>query len=189
MKKVRKHVIKLISAVGLALAALFAFNAVSGSLYQTASAATPSVVRVNYRGWSIAVWNNYENGAFTGQYLANGTSWKVIRTATNSKGEIWYDLGANQWVPSAYVTDAAQAVSQAPSSAEAVAKAWIANRESGGSYTARNGIYYGKYQLTISYLGGNLSPANQERVADNYVKSRYGSWVIAKNFWISHGWY
>ena len=68
-------------------------------------------------------------------------------------------------------------------------KAWIASHESGGSYTASNGNYYGKYQLSRSYLGGDYSPANQERVADNYVASRYGSWSAAKSHWLSHGWY
>ena len=56
------------------------------------------------------------------------------------------------------------------SGSEAAAKAWIAGRESGGSYSARNGQYIGKYQLSASYLGGDYSAANQERVADNYVK-------------------
>ena len=79
---------------------------------------------------------------------------------------------------------------QTPSSdAEASAKAWIANVESGGSYTAQNGRYYGKYQLTNSYLGGDYSPENQERVADNYVANRYGSWQAAKSFWLANGWY
>ncbi|MBF0778314.1 LysM peptidoglycan-binding domain-containing protein [Streptococcus cuniculi] len=73
--------------------------------------------------------------------------------------------------------------------AEAEAKEWIAQKESGGSYTARNGRYYGRYQLTDSYLNGDYSPENQERVADAYVASRYGSWVAAKNFWLAHGWY
>jgi murein DD-endopeptidase MepM/ murein hydrolase activator NlpD len=69
------------------------------------------------------------------------------------------------------------------------AKAWIANKESGGSYTAANGNYYGKYQLTKSLLGGDLSAANQEKVANNYVASRYGSWDKAKAFWLANGWY
>ena len=72
---------------------------------------------------------------------------------------------------------------------EAAAKAWIANKESGGSYTAQNGRYYGKYQLNSSYLHGNYSAANQEQVADNYVKNRYGSWTNAQQFWQTHGWY
>lgn len=75
------------------------------------------------------------------------------------------------------------------SDSEQAAKDWIANKESGGSYTARNGIYIGKYQLTASYLNGDYSAENQERVADNYVKNRYGSWTAAKDFWQSHNWY
>ena len=75
------------------------------------------------------------------------------------------------------------------SGSEASAKAWIAGRESGGSYTARNGQYVGKYQLSASYLNGDYSAANQERVADNYVKSRYGSWTAAQSFWQANGWY
>ena len=72
---------------------------------------------------------------------------------------------------------------------DAAAKAWIAARESGGSYSARNGQYIGKYQLSASYLNGDYSEANQERVADQYVASRYGSWRAAQSFWQSHGWY
>jgi len=69
------------------------------------------------------------------------------------------------------------------------AKAWIANKESGGSYSAQNGQYVGKYQLSSSYLNGDYSAANQERVADKYVAQRYGSWEMAKEFWLSHNYY
>ncbi|MEK1482304.1 LysM peptidoglycan-binding domain-containing protein [Limosilactobacillus fermentum] len=75
------------------------------------------------------------------------------------------------------------------SSSEEAAKEWIAQKESGGSYTVQNGNYYGKYQLSISYLNGDTSAANQEKVADQYVASRYGSWTAAQAFWESHGWY
>ena len=75
------------------------------------------------------------------------------------------------------------------SGSEAEAKEWIAQKESGGSYTATNGQYIGRYQLTDSYLNGDYSAENQERVADAYVAGRYGSWTAAKNFWLSNGWY
>ena len=75
------------------------------------------------------------------------------------------------------------------SGSEAEAKEWIAQKESGGSYTATNGRYIGRYQLTDSYLNGNYSAENQERVADAYVAGRYGSWTAAKNFWLNNGWY
>ena len=75
------------------------------------------------------------------------------------------------------------------SAEDAAAKEWIAQKESSGSYTAQNGQYYGRYQLTITYLNGDLSPANQEKVANQYVVNRYGSWSAAKNFWLANGWY
>ena len=81
---------------------------------------------------------------------------------------------------------------QAPNtnlSSEVAAKEQIAQRESSGSYTAQNGQYYGRYQLASSYLNGDLSPENQEKVADNYVASRYGSWTAALAFWNANGWY
>ncbi|HCA4783360.1 TPA: LysM peptidoglycan-binding domain-containing protein, partial [Enterococcus faecium] len=49
------------------------------------------------------------------------------------------------------------------------AKEWIAQKESSGSYTATNGRYIGRYQLDSSYLNGDYSAANQERVAEQYV--------------------
>ena len=65
----------------------------------------------------------------------------------------------------------------------------IAQAESGNSYTARNGQYIGKYQLSASYLHGDYSPANQERVARQYAISRYGSIGAAAAFHQAHGWW
>lgn len=81
------------------------------------------------------------------------------------------------------------AVGTNESSAEASARAWIVQRESGGDYNARNGKYIGKYQLDKSYLNGDYSPANQEKTAERYVKQRYGSWVNAQKHWQTHNWY
>lgn len=77
------------------------------------------------------------------------------------------------------------------SMSEVEAKEWIANKESGGDYNAVNptGKYIGRYQLTNSYLNGDYSPENQERVANEYVINRYGSWVKAQQFWQANGWY
>ena len=84
---------------------------------------------------------------------------------------------------------AEETVASTVSGSEAEAKEWIAQKESGGSYTATNGRYIGRYQLTDSYLNGDYSAENQERVADAYVAGRYGSWSAAKNFWLNNGWY
>ena len=94
--------------------------------------------------------------------------------------------------PAAPAAPAAESNTEAASTvsgSEAEAKEWIAQKESGGSYTATNGRYIGRYQLTDSYLNGDYSAENQERVADAYVAGRYGSWTAAKNFWLNNGWY
>lgn len=91
--------------------------------------------------------------------------------------------------PVASAPVAEETVATTVSGSEAEAKEWIAQKESGGSYTATNGRYIGRYQLTDSYLNGDYSAENQERVADTYVAGRYGSWTAAKNFWLNNGWY
>lgn len=128
-----------------------------------------------------------------GQAATTASSEAPAATATVSSQAPVQQAPAQQQVASA---PAQQATSQqtytAPTAAsadEASAREFIAARESGGSYSAANGQYYGKYQLSRSYLGGDLSAANQERVANNYVQSRYGSWTAAKNHWLQNGWY
>lgn len=69
------------------------------------------------------------------------------------------------------------------------AKEWIAFKESSGSYYATNGRYIGRYQLDRDYLNGDYSPENQEKVVEEYVAERYGTWEKAKEFWINNGWY
>ncbi|MEI5993549.1 LysM peptidoglycan-binding domain-containing protein [Candidatus Enterococcus mansonii] len=90
-------------------------------------------------------------------------------------------------------TSAVQTPNVEPTPANAVttssAKEWIAQKESSGSYSATNGKYIGRYQLDASYLNGDYSEANQERVADSYVAGRYGSWEAAQAFWLANGWY
>ena len=98
-----------------------------------------------------------------------------------------YEAPAPASAPAA--AESYSAPAETVSGSEAEAKEWIAQKESGGSYTATNGRYIGRYQLTDSYLNGDYSAENQERVADAYVAGRYGSWTAAKNFWLNNGWY
>lgn len=76
--------------------------------------------------------------------------------------------------------------------AEAEAKEWIAQHESGGDYNAYNpaGGYYGKYQLNPTLVAYGASPAEQEIAVQKYVNERYnGSFVQAKAHWQANGWY
>lgn len=110
-------------------------------------------------------------------------------TYTNNAASYNYTAQQNTQSYSQQQTSSYSNYTSNATGSEAAAKAWIAARESGGSYSARNGQYVGKYQLSASYLNGDYSAANQERVADNYVKSRYGSWANAQSFWQANGWY
>lgn len=100
-----------------------------------------------------------------------------------------YEAPAAPATPAAPAAESNTAAASTVSGSEAEAKEWIAQKESGGSYTATNGRYIGRYQLTDSYLNGDYSAENQERVADAYVAERYGSWTAARNFWLNNGWY
>ena len=109
----------------------------------------------------------------------------VVETTEVEETPVVSETVAEETVASTEVSAPAATVS----GSEAEAKEWIAQKESGGSYTATNGRYIGRYQLTDSYLNGDYSAENQERVADAYVAGRYGSWTAAKNFWLNNGWY
>ncbi|HGF7892837.1 TPA: LysM peptidoglycan-binding domain-containing protein [Enterococcus faecium] len=87
------------------------------------------------------------------------------------------------------VAETQSATTKTTATSTNAAKEWIAQKESSGSYTATNGRYIGRYQLDSSYLNGDYSAANQEKVAEQYVASRYGSWEAAKAFWEANGWY
>lgn len=114
---------------------------------------------------------------------------KLVINANNGDAAVSTQQSA-QTVQQASQQQTMQTTQQAvASSSEQAARDWIASRESGGSYTAQNGNYYGKYQLSSAYLGGDYSAENQERVADSYVLNRYGSWANAKSHWLQNGWY
>ena len=119
-------------------------------------------------------------------YEAPATAEEIAEEATEATETTTYEAPA---APAAPAAESNTAAASTVSGSEAEAKEWIAQKESGGSYTATNGRYIGRYQLTDSYLNGDYSAENQERVADAYVAGRYGSWTAAKNFWLNNGWY
>ena len=122
----------------------------------------------------------YEAPAATGETIEETTTYEEITETTT------YEAPA---ATNSTSYEAESYTASTVSGSEAEAKEWIAQKESGGSYTATNGRYIGRYQLTDSYLNGDYSAENQERVADAYVAGRYGSWTAAKNFWLNNGWY
>lgn len=191
MKKNFKKITAALGAVAFGVAAT-ATVANADTLYTVQSGDTLSSISQKFANdnslvQTLAQQNNIQdiNKIYVGQQLVVKTDDQATDSQTTAQ-------------PVAQVTtqSAAAQTSQTTSNytstaygSEADAKAWIAAHESGNNYGARNGQYIGKYQLSAAYLNGDYSPANQERVADQYVAGRYGSWTNAKQHWLSNGWY
>ncbi|MDT2759578.1 aggregation-promoting factor [Enterococcus xiangfangensis] len=191
----------------LTAGAVFALgtDAHAAESYTVQSGDTLSKISVKFAGDnslvdSIAKENNISNihMIFEGQTLtidadAEGTAATAVpeqtapvQTTTQEVAPVQQTEQQTTQTAQATATQAATATTAASTNS---AKEWIAQRESSGSYTATNGQYIGRYQLSASYLNGDYSAANQERVADQYVTSRYGSWEGAQAFWQANGWY
>lgn len=191
MKKNFKKITAALGAVAFGVAAT-ATVANADTLYTVQSGDTLSSISQKFANdnslvQTLAQQNNIQdiNKIYVGQQLVVKTDGQATDVQTTA-----------QPVAQATTQSAAAQTSQTTSNytstaygSEADAKAWIAARESGNNYGARNGQYIGKYQLSAAYLNGDYSPANQERVADQYVAGRYGSWTNAKQHWLSNGWY
>ncbi|MCT4487148.1 aggregation-promoting factor [Levilactobacillus parabrevis] len=157
-------------------------NQYSSSVSSIEQANNLKNVNLIYVGESLVVPGSTTATTTTSQATTPSTSTTHATTGTNN-------YSSTSTASTGTTNSAATSTTSSSTSNSSSAKSWIANKESGGSYTASNGNYYGKYQLSKSYLNGDYSAANQEKVANNYVSSRYGSWAAAKSFWQANGWY
>ena len=191
MKKNFKKITAALGAVAFGVAAT-ATVANADTLYTVQSGDTLSSISQKFANdnslvQTLAQQNNIQdiNKIYVGQQLVVKTDGQATDAQTTAQPV----AQATTQSAAAQTSQTTSTYTSTASGSDAAAKAWIAARESGGSYTAQKGQYYGKYQLSSSYLNGDYSPANQERVADQYVAGRYGSWTNAKQHWLSNGWY
>lgn len=165
------------------------YNTTVNTIQQLNNLSNPNLIFV---GQQLKV-NNDNNGQAVAQQNTNNNAQVAQQQATsqNTQAQASTQQTAQQSVSQNTQAQASNNsnYSSNVSGSDAAAKAWIAQHESSNNYNARNGQYIGKYQLSASYLNGDYSPANQERVADQYVASRYGSWQNAQAHWQANGWY
>ncbi|KRL94436.1 LysM peptidoglycan-binding domain-containing protein [Levilactobacillus hammesii] len=161
-------------------------NQYKSSVSSIESANNLKNVNLIYVGESLVVPGSTSTTATTQTAQTTTPSTSTTTTQANTGTSNYSNTSAAK---TGTTSSASTSTASTTSSDSSSAKAWIANKESGGSYSARNGQYVGKYQLSASYLNGDYSAANQEKVANNYVSSRYGSWSAAKAFWQANGWY
>ncbi|WP_321385963.1 LysM domain-containing protein [uncultured Enterococcus sp.] len=191
MRSIKTILVGTILAAGFGIFAGTA-DAHADTLYTVQSGDSLSKISQQFSGdnsliEAIAADNNISdvNMIFAGQQLVVKTNdGTVVETAAPvAQTEV---QTTTETAAPATTTAAAESTYTGTSSS---AKEWIAQKESSGSYSATNGRYIGRYQLDASYLNGDYSEANQERVADQYVAQRYGSWEAAQAFWLANGWY
>lgn len=161
------------------------YNTTVNTIQQLNNLSNPNLIFV---GQQLKV-NNDNNGQAVAQQNTNNNAQVAQQQATsqNTQAQASTQQSASQNTQAQASNNSNY--SSNVSGSDAAAKAWIAQHESSNNYNARNGQYIGKYQLSASYLNGDYSPANQERVADQYVAQRYGSWTNAQRFWEANGWY
>lgn len=190
--KTKSKSIKLGLAGVAAAAALIAPGVANADSYTVKSGDTLSKIAVTYNTTveKLASTNQIANVDFitVGQILELDSE-ATAPAATTTETAAVEAAPAPATVAAAPAETTTTSYSSNLGTSDAQAKEIIAQRESSGSYTAQNGQYYGRYQLTMSYLNGDLSAENQERVADSYVAGRYGSWSAALAFWNANGWY
>lgn len=190
--KTKSKSIKLGLAGVAAAAALIAPAVANADSYTVKSGDTLSKIAVTYNTTveKLASTNQIANVDFitVGQILELDSE-ATAPAATTTETAAVEAAPAPATVTAAPAETTTTSYSSNLGTSDAQAKEIIAQRESSGSYTAQNGQYYGRYQLTMSYLNGDLSAENQERVADSYVAGRYGSWSAALAFWNANGWY
>lgn len=161
------------------------YNTTVNTIQQLNNLSNPNLIFV---GQQLKV-NNDNNGQAVAQQNANNNAQAAQQQATsqNTQAQASTQQATSQNTQAQASNNSNY--SSNVSGSDAAAKAWIAQHESSNNYNARNGQYIGKYQLSASYLNGDYSAANQERVADQYVASRYGSWQNAQAHWQANGWY
>ena len=149
--------------------AILSAGVVSADTYTVKSGDTLSEIALTYNTTveKLAEQNKITNPDFihVGQAIELG---EVIKVATSAQP------AQETKTATTPETTTTSSYSSNLSAEDTAAKEWIAQKESGGSYDAQNGIYIGRYQLTNTYLNGDYSIENQERVADAYVAGRYG---------------
>lgn len=100
--KIKSTLVKATAAAAISITGIAVVNTVKPNLTAHVQAATQQI-KINYvAGYGVNIWTNYNHGHFTGKRAAHGSTWNVIDTVTDKKGNTWYEVGQNQWIMGRY---------------------------------------------------------------------------------------
>ncbi|WEV36760.1 C40 family peptidase [Lactobacillus sp. ESL0677] len=134
--KIKSNIAKITTAAALAITGVAAVNAVNANSMTSNVTAATNKVTVNYvPGYGVDIWNSYENPTFTGQRVQHGTVVNVIDSETDAKGNVWYEIGSDQWIQAKYTVKGSVAAKQVATSTKQAKKVVkLAKAEVGRAY-------------------------------------------------------
>lgn len=160
--KLNHKLVKATAAAALTITGITAINAAKPSTTAHVQAATQRV-KINYvAGYGINIWTSYNHGHFTGQRAQHGTTWNVLQTATDAKGNTWYEVGENQWIMAKYTVSANKSVKKAATTNTnnvAVKTTKKAKRSVQASGNASSIIALAKSEAGKRYVWGATGPS------------------------------
>lgn len=159
----KNNFVKATAAAAITISGLAAINAVKPTTTNHVQAATTQI-KINYvPGYGVNIWSNYQKGKFTGQRAQHGTTWNVIDTRYDSKGNTWYEIGEGQWIMGKYAVDASSQAAKSLSSKNTKVVKSIkktAKKSSQASTSAASVIALAKAQAGKPYVWGATGPSS-----------------------------
>ncbi|MCT7689076.1 MAG: C40 family peptidase [Lactobacillus crispatus] len=175
----KRNLAKISAATAFALAGVATVNTLNAPT-SVHAATLPYAVKINYvPGYGIAVWNNYNNPELiAGKKLAHGTAWRVFAQATDSNGELWYNLGGAQWIMAKYTLGGSSNTSSSSNvsaSSNNGSSSSASNTTQATTSSAAKVVSLASAQLGKAYVwGGNGPSAFDCSGLVNYVYSQVG---------------
>lgn len=149
----KNNFVKATAAAALTITGIATINVVNTTTTNHVQAATEQV-KINYvPGYGVNIWDNYNHGHFTGKRASHGTTWNVLDTQVDAKGNTWYEIGQNQWVMAKYTVSADKKVKAAKPAAKAVS----AKKSTQASGDASSIIALAKAQVGKPYVWGGTT--------------------------------
>ena len=149
--------VKATAAAALTITGIGAINAANTDTTTNHVQAATTRVKVNYvPGYGINIWTNFNHGHFTGQRAQHGSTWNVLATQTDAKGNTWYEIGQNQWIMAKYTVSANKRVKANPVATKPAKKSVKRSRQASGNASAV--IALAQAQAGKKYVWGGTTP-------------------------------
>ena len=155
MLKVNHTLVKATATVALTICGLGAINAVKTNSHVQAATLMEQVKIKYVPGYCINIWTSYDNGHFTGKRAQDGSTWNLMASAIDSKGNKWYEIGQGQWILAKYTVKASSASSTKTTKTAAVtAKKKTTKKSSQATGNAAAVVALAKSEAGKSYVWG-----------------------------------